>query len=83
MSMPEDSGFNQWDRTDEAFKRERPNRTPRDRAESGPTKPDEPSSILFTSTTPSLEGWSIQRYLGVVCGEAAIGTGFGKEVPPC
>lgn len=80
MSTSEGSGFSQWDHTDEAFERERSDVPPIIPPGSGPPGPDASASIIFASTTPSLQGWTIRRYLGVVCGEAAIGTGFGTSI---
>lgn len=35
---------------------------------------------VFAVTTPSMEGYRITRYLGIVAGEAILGTGFDRDV---
>ena len=34
---------------------------------------------VFAVTTPSMEGYRITRYLGIVPGEAILGTGFDRD----
>ncbi|HLE46356.1 MAG TPA: heavy metal-binding domain-containing protein [Thermoplasmata archaeon] len=38
-----------------------------------------PPQVLAV-TTPGVEGYRIARYLGIVAGEAILGTGFGADV---
>ena len=91
MTNSEDSGFNQWDDTDKPFKRVPPPLPEFVRTERvEPGSPDylaeqDPSdehctAIRILSTTPTLEGHPIKRYLGVVCGEAGVGSGLGTSV---
>ena len=35
---------------------------------------------ILAVTTPALEGQRISRYLGVVAGEAILGTGFDRDL---
>ena len=40
----------------------------------------EKSDVLLLTTTPSIEGQRITRYLGVVAGEAILGANFFKDI---
>jgi uncharacterized protein YbjQ (UPF0145 family) len=35
---------------------------------------------MITTTTPSIEGHSIEQYLGIVCAEVIIGANFFKDI---
>ena len=91
MSNEDHSGFNQWKKTDEPFSRE-PGPLP-DFVRSETVQPGTPdylakqdpedehcAAIRILSTTPTLEGHPIQHYLGVVSGEAGVGSGLGTTV---
>ena len=41
--------------------------------------PPSPPQVLAV-TTPGVEGYRVARYVGIVAGEAILGTGFGADV---
>lgn len=75
MTTDPESGFGQWsDRS--SFEPQAIHSSGGERGRGS----DAGSSIIAVTTTPTLEGWSIQEYKEVVCGEAVVGTGLGTSI---